>query len=735
MNPLKLTFLWGLWFCLFSHDPLLAGEIRGRVIDVSTQKPLGGVNLFFLPERVRAATSDEQGNFLISVPSPGVYRLMASYIGYNTQIKEVEVGNEGVATLNFAIILSVLDVETPIVAASKREQALVEAPTAVSVLFAKDVAEAEEATTFAEALKYIPGLDYAKGSEGNYNIAVRGFNGFANNTVLLLIDGRILNAVPDHSITWAGLSIAEQEIERIEVIKGPGSALYGANAFSGVINIVTKAPREMAGTTVRVSGGSRGTFSAAYAGAGVRGKLGYKISAGFFENDNFVERMPFDTLAAYRQFPDNVRMIKGDAKITWQAANETQLVFSGGGVAQNNVLFLPSTNRTNTEKANDFYLNGKWQHQRFKIHSYYNRVRTDTIRVENARTPLFSFRNHDLYKFEAQQSLHWGKKNELIFGVEYLWQRFDTKGILIPQVVTQSLFGLYGQYETWLRSNLGLILAGRVDHHPTVDFQVSPKAGLIYILNTENSFRLTVNQAYVNPVFLELYTDFLAIQTPTLKLGVRGNKKLDPRKITAFEAGYQGFIWKKLRINVDLYHYNLKNFISPLRVINYQNPSAVSYVNFGQVNAEGIDFGLIYLIGRGLRWSFNLSAIRTDKTPVASATPNEDTTDEIPSLNAPRLKLGSSLRYENPRGFYVNAAVRFVNDFDWAEEVTVPLPRTVLTGIESYAVADIMPGYRVPNRDTQISITASNVFDRKYIELPRGSFIRRKIIGSITTRF
>ena len=734
MRYVRMFFYGMVGACVFSYSALLAGEIRGKLIDASTKKPLNGVNIYSLPERVRKATTDAQGNYLIKGLSAGTYRLMASYIGYNIQTKEVEVGDVGTAAANFEIILSALDVETPVVAASKHEQALIEAPTAVSILFSKDIAEAEEATTLAEALKYVPSIDYAKGSEGHYNITARGFNGFLNNTMQVLIDGRIVNAAPAHFINWTSISISEPEIDRIEVIKGPGSALYGANAFSGVINIVTKSPREITGTTVRVSAGSIGTFSGSLMNAGVRGKLAYKVSGGFFENRDFTEGMPLDTLPAFRQLPDKISLVKGDARVEYNASDKTRLTFTGGSAVQQDVIVLASTARSNRKRANDFYISGKLQHKNFKIQSYYNGARTDTILVENAPRPTFSFADYDIFKIEAQQSLDWGKKNKLIFGGEYLWQLVDTKGQFIPQVETQNLFGFYGQFETRLWSNLGLIFAGRVDHHPTVKFQISPKAGLIYTVANEHAFRFTVNQAYLNPVFVELYADFPVIQTQFFALGFRGNRNLDPRKITAFEVGYQGFIRKKLRINLDLYHYNLKDFISSLRLIDFKDPSAVSFVNFGQVNSDGIDFGLLYLIGRGLRWSFNISAIRTDKNPVYSENPKED----VPALNAPKLKLGSSLLYENPHGFYGNVAIRFVDGFDWAQEVLRPplfLPQTVLTRIESYVIPDITLGYRFPNEDIRISITASNLFDKKYIEIPRGSFIRRKIIGSFTTHF
>jgi len=733
MQFFRMTFYGMIALGVLSCGVLFAGEIKGKVVDASTQKSLGGVNIFLLPERVRAATSDEQGNYRIQALSAGAYQLMASSIGYNIQIKAVEVGDVGAITQDFEIILSAFDVETPIVAASKREQTLIEAPTSVAVLFPQEVAEADEATTLAEVLKNVPGLDYAKGFEGHYNITARGFNNYLNNSMLLLIDGRTMNSPQSNEVNWAALPISEQEIDRVEIIKGPGSALYGANAFSGVINIITKSPREMAGTTVRVSAGSQGTFSGSVTNAGVREKLAYKISGGFFENDDFLDPALVDTIPGLKPTPENFRILKGEARMEYQASDKTQLAGSGGFVAQNNHKLVASTASVNTEKENNFYVFGKFRHKKLAMQAHYNGARTDTIRALGLGTG--SFANYDLFRFEAQQAFTIGKRNRLVWGGEYQWQLFDTKGILIPNAITQNLYGFYSQYELQLRSNLRLILVNRVDHHPTVKFQFSPKAGLIYTLSNQQAFRLTVNQAYVNPVFLELFTEFPFPIAPGIVLGIRGNRNLDPRKITAFEIGYQGFIRKKLKINLDVYRYNVKDFISPARIINFLDPNAVSHINFGKVSANGIDFGLLYLIGRGLRWNFAISAVRTSERPVFSENPEENTTNKIPSLNAPRLKLNSALDFETPQGFYGRAAIRFVDDYDWVQEQPFPIPRTILTRIESYVIPDITLGYRAPDGNLRISMTASNLFDKEHQELPRGAFIGRKIIGSLTTHF
>ena len=710
LSKLTQTITLGMVFC--SLHVLVAGAIRGTVFDASTRKPLSGVNLYFVPERILAASSDEKGNYIIKEVNAGSYRLMASFIGYTIQIKDVAVEQNGAAEMDFQIILSALDVETPIVAASKREQALNEAATSVSVLFAQEVSEAD-ATTLAEPLKNITGLDYTKVDEGHYNITARGFNSSSNSTMLLLIDGRTANTVYSNSINWSGIPISEQEIDRIEVIKGPGAALYGANAYSGVVNIVTKSPRDMAGTTVHVATGGRGTFSTSYTNAGVNENLAYKISGGYFEGDNYKKLAASDTsIKEFKQLEDRLRIAKADARVEYRIDNQTALTLSSGFAKQQGRVFLVGLGRFNTKTENDLYISGKLRHKNFSVQSYYNGSRTDTIKALPRTRDLFL--NNDLYNAEMQQTFDWGQSNQLILGGNLRWQRFDSKGTVIPKAEAQTLYGLYGQFETRLLSKLNLILAGRVDHHPTVEFQVSPKAALLYALSDEQVFRLTANQAYINPVFVELFID-LSVPGTGGRIGLRGNRDLDPRKITAFEFGYQGFFRKKFRLSLDYYHYIVEDFISDPIPVNLQAvPLQFSFRNFGKVNQDGVDLGMLYLIAQGLRWSTNFSAMTTD--------------EKEPPLNAPKYKLNSSLYYEYKKGLYGNASVRFVDAFDWDAG-------QVKDRIDSHFTADLTIGYRVPKEGIRASVTAANLFDKKYRELAGGALLRRKVLGALTMKF
>src|SRR5437899_5034356 len=136
------------------------------------------------------------------------------------------------------------------------------------------------ATDIPTLLRRIPGMEVMQMTGADFDVSVRGNNQTAANKLLVLVDGRSIYEDTFGSVFWTLLPVTLPEIKRIEVLKGPASAIYGFNAFDGVVNIVTKSPEEMRGTTLQFGGGELGTISSAAIHADTVGKFGYRISVG-----------------------------------------------------------------------------------------------------------------------------------------------------------------------------------------------------------------------------------------------------------------------------------------------------------------------------------------------------------------------------------------------------------------------------------------------------------------------
>ena len=173
--------------------------------------------------------------------------------------------------------------------ASRYEQPISQAPSDVYVITDEDIRNSG-ATDIPTLLRQVPGMEVMQMNAVDFNVSVRGNNGLATNKLLVLIDGRSIYLDQAGIVFWKLIPITLTEIKRIEVLKGPASAVYGFNAFDGVVNIITKSPEEMRGTTLQVAGGGLGTLLTTEVHAGTIGKWGYRISGGHEQNQRWSDR-------------------------------------------------------------------------------------------------------------------------------------------------------------------------------------------------------------------------------------------------------------------------------------------------------------------------------------------------------------------------------------------------------------------------------------------------------------
>ncbi|MFQ5412550.1 MAG: TonB-dependent receptor plug domain-containing protein, partial [Phycisphaerae bacterium] len=184
--------------------------------------------------------------------------------------------------------IELLELEVPIVVtASRRAQKITSVPHAMSVVTAEDIRRSG-ARTIPDALRLVPGVDVADLTFGNSAVSVRGFHGFLSRQVLVLVDGRQIFDSHFGGTLWGTWPFQLEDIERIEVVRGPGGVTWGANAVNGVINILTKDPRDQLGLTYSAGGGSRGTYKTHLGYAFEDGKLRMRISGEYEASDGFI---------------------------------------------------------------------------------------------------------------------------------------------------------------------------------------------------------------------------------------------------------------------------------------------------------------------------------------------------------------------------------------------------------------------------------------------------------------
>ena len=229
------------------------GSISGKVTDSANGNPLIGANVI-IDETSQGAASDAKGRYAIKELNPGSYTIRVSYIGYRDYMENIEVIDSEKKSLDLALQPEAIEMETYVVTASRRRERVEDAPAAISVISKREIRR-ESNTNLGDYLKGTKGIDFTQSGIDSYNMTARGFNSSFSSRLLTLTDGRMAN-VPSLRLTaYNVIPVSFEDVEQIEVVLGPSSALYGPNAHSGVLNIVTSSPLRSTGTSINIQGG------------------------------------------------------------------------------------------------------------------------------------------------------------------------------------------------------------------------------------------------------------------------------------------------------------------------------------------------------------------------------------------------------------------------------------------------------------------------------------------------
>ncbi|MEE9161777.1 MAG: carboxypeptidase regulatory-like domain-containing protein [Candidatus Neomarinimicrobiota bacterium] len=256
------------------------GSISGRVTDAQSGAPLVAANVTVSRARLTIPTgsaTDANGNYTVGNLPADAYVVKVSYIGYEPMESQVTLAGGQQVRMDFALELAAIQLETFVVTASRRRERIEDAPAAISVITERTIRR-ESNTNLGDYLKAVKGVDFTQSGVDSYNLSARGFNTSFSSRLLTLTDGRMANVPSLRLIAYNVIPVSFEDVKQFEVVLGPSSALYGPNAHSGVLNIVTKNPRESVGTTFNIQAGSRKIRKLALRHASSFGPIGLKAS-------------------------------------------------------------------------------------------------------------------------------------------------------------------------------------------------------------------------------------------------------------------------------------------------------------------------------------------------------------------------------------------------------------------------------------------------------------------------
>ncbi len=591
-------------------------RIAGSVIDEAGQ-PVASARVVVIGTRFGATTS-AAGAFTISGVAPGRYQLRATrpgLPGVSTQDVVVLAGEDASVTLRLANTAAELD--ELVVSASRQVQRVTEAPAMITRIPTATI-ENSVGNNFAAALKEVQGLDFIQVGVSSVAINARGFNSSFNNRMLMMEDGRI-SVLPENGLPVGQFTPTPKiDLAGIEVLVGPGSALYGADASSGVISLQTKDPRTFPGTAVEVTGGNRNYFDVQGRNAGVIGNWGYKVAGEYMRADDWENSLSYttnvpgrgpvtwreDTIPGGNAIDWESKVIRGTGAVSYYRG-DNELRFSGGA-SQTNGVGQTNVGRNQLRDWTYNYLQAQYSTPRFYLNAYRAQSQSgESFALNRYAGNLAFFPNTSpdslrlmsdwpsdgrMYAAEAQTNFRAPVllNTAFIVGAQYrrdavssdrqwLTDRLTNQDIEIDQV------GFYGQSTTPVSRFLDVVLAGRIDDHDNYATQFSPKAGVVFKPAMGQAFRVTYNRAFKSPTILQTnffipdWTSTVSIYGNTEGFTIRdatGNTTkasytpLVPEENQTWEFGYKGVLRNRLFVDVAGYYSEYQNFLSPLAIIS-----------------------------------------------------------------------------------------------------------------------------------------------------------------------
>jgi iron complex outermembrane receptor protein len=587
------------------------GRLEGRI----TRQDGAGLNgvSVRIEQLDQVTLTDASGAYSFTGVPAGTYDLAFSLSDHSVRESGVAVAAGATRTVDKQVDWDVSFAEMiTVTSVSRREERITEAPAAVTVVTEQEIERQAASGQVPKLLEFTPGVDFTQSGLYDFNFNTRGFNSSLNRRILTLIDGRD-PAVPFlGSQEWAAISFPMDELASAELVRGPGSALYGANAYSGVLNMVTKSPRGNEGGKLRLTGGelSTGRADFRYARELSAGFYG-KVVGGYQKSDDFTvsrrDRPEYSVFCAVRGqtncLPrEAVPLAKDQAKIGFgglrfdKYLNDSAVLTMEGGTASiEGPTFQTGIGRVQvTDVTRPWYrLNLNLPHWNF-LGYYDERNAKDQIALASGGR---LFEESSNVHGEVQGNIGFmGDRGFLVGGVAYHHQKIDTannQGIqtLMGEAKTDHQEAVFGQVEYSLTAALKAVVAARVDQSTLHDTQTSPKASLVWALNPKHTVRLTYNEAFqvanYSEFFLQAPTVIPGTTTSALNLSAienalrpflggtslgftripvlaLGNKDLEVEKIKTYEIGYNGILGPRAYLTVDYYQSKLDNFITDL---------------------------------------------------------------------------------------------------------------------------------------------------------------------------
>ncbi len=525
--PLRIWFAILLTTAFHGELGAQAGTITGLVRSAETGAPLIAAYVQVTGpdgDRIAATITGQTGRYLVNTVPVGSYTVTVNTTGYATMRAEgVSVAAGQTAVADFDLSPRAIDLDPISVTASRREERALDAPARVEVVSPVEIAETPTLQP-VDHLRDLAGVDIVTQGLQSTNVVARGFNNVFSGALLALTDHRIA-AIPSLRVNSLHLIPAtNDDIERMEVVLGPGSALYGPNTANGVLHIFTRSPLTHQGSTISLTGGQRSVFQGTARTSQLIGEnFGMKVSGEYFRGEEWEYADPVEVAARADALPGDPNTRIGlrdfdserwafDARADWRISPDATAIFSLGRSTYINGVELTGIGASQVRDWAYGYYQARFNWNRLFAQAYLNTSNAGSTYLLRDGAPSI-----DNSRFVVAQVQHGATPRvwqNFVYGVDYLNTMPDTEGTIHGRYEDEDEYtevGAFIQSETTLTRQLELVLAGRVDRHSVVGKNVfSPRAALVFKPAETQTFRASYNRAYSNPGSVQLFLDLNA---------------------------------------------------------------------------------------------------------------------------------------------------------------------------------------------------------------------------------
>lgn len=619
---------------------------------------------------------------------------------------------------------SLMDIQ--ITSVSRKPQNLCDAAAAIYVIDKEDIRNSG-ATSIMELLRQVPGLAVAQVSANKWAITARGFNGTFANKLLVQIDGRSVYSPSFSGVHWEDQNVVLEDIERVEIIRGPGATLWGANAVNGIINIITRHASDSQGALVSVGSGNQETRLAT-------ARYGFQLS------DDIYGRFHLNHHAL-----DSYQLLSGHGDAHDESSTTTTGLRFDGEVGTHGIWTLQADAYNNKQqilidpywtevpfpivqkdeiRATGANILARWQH-------HYNAENSYTLQsyLDYTNSEMIAFdEKHFIFDLDFQHQFQLYPGNDIVWGVGF--RRTNNHYNASYMVTfdsdkeTDSLYSGFVQDTTALQKDrLWLTLGCKLEHNEFTGTEVQPSARILWKMTDSQRMWAALSRAVRTPSNYERSSHmiFNVVRSPPFpKVYVNGNSSYDSEKVLAYEVGYRYTPVDGPSIDVAIFY----NKYSDLQTYKEINATTTNITNDVDADSYGLELSTRWQASAWLELQLNYTYLKINTTAHGYAPGSHSVSANVGENSSPRHQVTLLSGIDFSEQVRLNVQGRYVDKLATASPVAYYSQQEV----KSYCAVDANITWQLRDNLT-LQLVGKNLFDDQHLEFVSEFFVPATEIG------